>query len=607
MAVTAPPRRPLAVMAPPVVGAQRWRPGRPRRRLAVLLMGSCLAFAAVVARLTFVQTVEHERYADYGASQRFTAVDLPADRGALLDRNGVELALTVTRPTVWADPRLVDDPVATARALAAVLDLDRDELAETLSAEGAFAYVARKVDHETAEEVAALELPGVSLLDESDRELPAESLAQSVIGAVDIDNVGISGLELAYDAQLTGTPGRLVREHDPDGRTIPGGRQAVEPAVPGDDLVLTLDRSLQFEAERVLSRQIEDTGAQGGLVVMMEPATGDLLAVATLMRDDEGEIRPSTANTALTDVFEPGSVTKVVTVSAALEEGLVEPGTHLSVPGWLQVADVEFTDSEPHGGAWWSVHDILVRSSNVGTILIAQQLGRDRIDEYLRAFGLGAETGLGFPGESPGIMLDPESWSGTSIATVPIGQGISVTAVQMLAALNVVANGGTYVQPRLVAATVDGEGTRREVPVASEHPVVSEQTAVDVAAMMTDVVAADEGTGALAAIDGYAVAGKTGTARKPLEGGRGYEVGAYMASFAGFLPAEDPRVSMIVVLDEPRSSIYGGVVAAPVFAELGAYAMRHLRVAPSASSPAETDAGDPSSLASAGAPSHSAG
>ncbi|MBK9181216.1 MAG: penicillin-binding protein 2 [Acidimicrobiales bacterium] len=591
---THPSARTRSVVAPPPSrpSPRAPRAGNPRRRLGVLLLGTCLAFAAVAARLVVVQGVEGERYAAFGASQRIRAVELPAERGSIFDRNGVELAMTVSRRTVWADPRLVEDPQGTAAALAPVLGMLPVELLEPLTRDAEFVYLARKVDDAVAEQVDDLDLPGVSLLDESARDYPAGDLARSVLGAVDVDNIGISGLELAEDEGLTGTPGQLVRERDPQGRTIPSGRQQIEPAVRGDDLVLTLDRSLQYEAERALAAQVTATGARGGLAVVMRPSTGEVLALATIATPDDGEGPPvrTAANTAVTSVFEPGSVNKVITVAGALEEGLVRPDTFFYVPSFLQVADEEFTDNEAHGAESWSVRDILVRSSNIGTILIAQQLGRERIDRYLRDFGLGSQTALAFPGESAGIMLRPEDWSGTSIGTVPIGQGISVTALQMLTAFNVIANGGVYVPPRLVLATVDGQGVEHRVPADAGRRVVSEATAEAVTSMMAGVVGSEEGTGRRAAIDGYAVAGKTGTARKPIEGGVGYRVGAYMSVFAGFVPAGDPQVSIIVVVDEPQTSIYGGVVAAPVFADLGRYALRLLRVPPAeASSPSQGD------------------
>jgi cell division protein FtsI (penicillin-binding protein 3) len=367
-------------------------------------------------------------------------------------------------------------------------------------------------------------------------------------------------------------------EKDVRGRTIPAGRHHLDPAEPGEDLVLTIDRALQFETERALAARIVSSNSKAGTAVVMHTRTGEVLALANLTAGRDGAPpRQSAKNAAVTDVFEPGSVNKVITISAALEEGIVRPDTVLDVPGTIRVADHVFSEHDPHPLARWSITDVMANSSNVGSIMIGQQVGRTRIDRYLRDYGFGAKTGLGFPGESRGILLDPAKWSGTSIGTVSIGQGLSVTAMQMLGAYNAVANGGTWVAPKLVKATVDAGGRRRPTPPSERRQVVSTRTAQQVTAMLSEVVRV--GTGTLAAVDGYTVAGKTGTARKPIEGRRGYQTGAYVASFAGFVPAERPELTVIVVLDEP-TPIYGGLVAAPVFAQIARYGLRQLSVPP---------------------------
>ncbi|CAA9237232.1 MAG: Cell division protein FtsI [Peptidoglycan synthetase] [uncultured Acidimicrobiales bacterium] len=544
-----------------------------------LLVVLVLLFAAVGARLATLQVVAPQDYVARGEAQRLRTVTLPAERGAIFDRNGMELALSVRQRTVWADPRLVTDPTGHAGRLAPVLGIEAEVLEEQLSADGAFVYLARKVGDDVAARVDALELDGVSLLDESKRFAPAEGLATSLIGDVNLDNVGTSGLERQYEDVLVGAPGSLSIERGPDGSTIAGGRQRLEPPDRGDDLVLTLDRSLQFEVERSLGAQITATGALGGTAVVMDPRTGQILAMANLRSDGEGgPPKPSADNMAVTSVFEPGSVNKVITLAAALEEGAFTTDDVLTVPDELQVSVHRYSDSSPHPTEQWSLSDILTKSSNVGTIKIAQELGPAKIDEYLTRFGLGEPTGLGFPDESSGIMLDLDEWSGTSIGSIPIGSGVAVNAVQMLDAFNVIANGGELVQPSIVRATIGPDGTERPVAPSSSRRVVSEGTAAAMRAMLANVITS--GTGTEAAIDGYTVAGKTGTAKKPdLERG-GYEPGAYMASFAGFVPAEDPQLSTIVVLDEPRPVFYGGLTAAPVFADITRYALRQLRIPP---------------------------
>jgi len=560
------------------------RPGRPRLRLVAALLVLMIGFGAIVVRLVEVQALNGEEYAAFGASQRFQDLTLPADRGSIFDRNGNDLAVSLPQQTIWANPSLIEHPLEVATALAAPLALDpagTTALADKLAADAQFTYVARRVDDAVAGAVEDLNLPGISFLEEPKRFSPAGDLARSVLGGVGVDNDGLFGLEKQYDDALTGEPGQLVIEKDPDGRTIPGGEHERVPAQRGDDLVLTIDRSMQYETERALAAQITATGAKHGMVVVSRPATGEILALANLTTDPEtGEIVATGNNMGVTSVFEPGSVNKVITVAAALEEGLVNPTTELTVPDQLQVSDHLYKDHDPHPTEPYSVTRILSESSNIGTIKLAQMLGKDRLDSYLRRFGFGATTALDFPNEAAGQLLAPADYSGTSMGSIPIGQGISVTALQMLEAYNILANDGVYVPPRLVMDTVDSTGQRHPVDAGESRRVVSEQTAEQMREMLVNVVT--EGTGTRGGITGYSVAGKTGTARKPLpEGGYGlpgqYK---YVANFVGFVPATKPELSIIVVIDEPSADIFGGTVAAPVFADLAQYGLRLFRIPP---------------------------
>lgn len=550
----------------------------PTRRLRLLLTVTCTAFAVVAVRVTQLQVVSPARYQQLGIDQRTRVVKLAGMRGALLDRNGRELALSKDQPSIWADPAQVTDPLGAARALSAVLGIDEDTLADRLSRAGRFVWLARQVDDDVAARVRDLRLAGVQELPEPRRFLPGGDLARPVLGTVGTDGSGLGGLELQYQRGLSGSPGELVAEFDPAGNSIPMGSRTIRPARPGDDLVLTIDRSLQFETERVLAEQITTSKAIGGMAVVMDPRTGEVLAMANLRAQEPGgQPAPSPANDALVRVYEPGSTNKVITMSAAIEENVVEPTDVLTVPDRLRVADHVFSDSEDHPTEQMSVTEIFARSSNVGTIQIAQRLGKNSLDRYLRRFGLGTKTGLGFPGESAGLLLDPDRWSGTSIGTVPIGQGLAVTAVQMLQVVNTIANGGVWTEPSIVKATIDETGQTRPRPRPTERRVVSPPTARVLTTMLEEVVRS--GTGTAAAIDGYRIAGKTGTARKPKEGARGY-TDRYIATFAGFAPAEAPRLSLIVALDEP-TPIYGGLVSAPAFAKIAAYGLRLLGVPPS--------------------------
>jgi cell division protein FtsI (penicillin-binding protein 3) len=540
-----------------------------------------------------VQGTSSRGYAALGQSQRERKIVLPARRGSILDRNGVELAMTVQQKTVWANPQLVSDPAGEAAALAPILGADPAELQRRLSGTGAFVYLARKVNDETAAKVAALKLPGVNFIEEPKRFDPAGALGASLLGTVGLDNQGLSGLELQYERQLVGKPGALVVEQDPHGTEIASGIRQERPSASGNDLVLTIDRSMQYETERALAAEIQSAKARGGIAIVMDPRNGEVLAMANLVAGADGvPPQPAPSNLAVTNVYEPGSVNKLITVSAALEEGTIKPDDKLTVPYQMMIANHRFSDHDFHPTGQWSITDIVANSSNIGTIMIGQKLGKDRLDKYLRAYGLGAYSGLGFPGESAGLLLNPKDWSGTSIGTVPIGQGLAVTALQMLQAYNTVANGGMFVPARLVQAVVDADGTRHAVSGGQSRRVISTRTAQQMTAMLSEVVRV--GTGTAAQIDGYTVAGKTGTAKKPLNGR--YVDGLYEASFAGFVPAEAPRLSSIVILDEPTSAIFGGTVAAPVFASIARYGLRRFQIPPPpealrvAVPPASTDA-----------------
>ncbi|MEO5680540.1 MAG: penicillin-binding protein 2, partial [Acidimicrobiales bacterium] len=560
-------------------------------RLRLLLVLCVVASVGILGRLVDLQVRQAPALAERARKQLVRTDRLPAQRGSIFDRSGRDLAISVQVPTIAADPRLVTDPGAEAQLLSTLLDVDAGVLRERLARPGAkFAYLARKVDEDTARRVAerAKDLPGVFSFLEPKRFLPADDLALPVLGKVGPEGEGLSGLEYQYRDVLAGKPGKLVTERDQQGREIPGGRIELDPSARGDDLVLTIDRSLQYETERRLAAQITATSAKGGIALVMDTTSGDLLSVANLeTRETAGPpggkpavvVVPADKDQAVTNVYEPGSVAKLITVAGAIEDAKVRADQTLTVPNTIQVGDHAYTENEQHPAQAWSITDIVANSSNVGTIMIGQQLGKERFDAYLRAFGFGSRTGLGDPGESPGILADPAAYTSTSMGSFPIGQGIAVTAVQMLAAYNAVANGGTYVAPRLVKATLGPDGTQTPTPASEPRRVIGARTAAEMTKMLTEVVRV--GTGTLAAVEGYTVAGKTGTARKPMVGQRGYEQGAYVSSFAGFAPAEQPQLTAMVILDQP-TPIFGGLVAAPVFADLAGFALREMHIPPPA-------------------------
>lgn len=540
----------------------------------------CVIFAAVVVRLVQVQALQAGRYSAYGVSERTRTIALPALRGAVQDRNGKVLALSVPMTSIYADPQLVTDPVGEAKELSPALGTSPDQLQRELSATGQFVYLARTVPDDTAAAVRKLNLPGIAYLQEPKRFAPDGQLAASVLGTVGTDGRGLSGLEYQYDQRLVGRPGQLQVQQGLHGQTIPGTPQQVEAAVPGTTLRLTLDSAIQYQTEQVLGNEIVSSHAKGGMAVIMQSQTGKIVALANLVADANSPTGVSEASSdmAVTSVYEPGSVMKGVTFSAALESGAVTPATRFQVPYSTRLADATIHDAESHPTEFWSVPDILAYSSNVGTLHISQSLGPNRVYDFMRAFGLGSKTTLGVPGESSGLLPQPSRWSATSIGTVPIGQGVAVTAMQILDVYNTIANGGRFVGPQLVDGWVGADGSLQAPASPATRTVVSARTARQMTAMLEDVVAS--GTGTSAAVPGYDVAGKTGTAQIPDTSRGGYQAGAYTASFVGFVPAENPQLTAIVVVDRPTPVFYGGSIAAPVFSQIVSYALRQLQIAP---------------------------
>ncbi|HWC68655.1 MAG TPA: penicillin-binding protein 2 [Acidimicrobiales bacterium] len=550
-----------------------------------------VALAGLFVRVAVLQVFEAAGFVAEGERQRVRSTPLPAARGAIFDRNGFELAISGPRTTLWADPRLVEDPAATTTALTPLLGLGPEQaatLTERLSTDAEFVYVARQVDDVVAQQVLDLELPGLAGYAEPKRFYPNGSLAAGVLGATDPDGNGISGLELLYDEVLAGEPGELIRERSSRGNTIPTGRFELVPARAGDDLVLTIDRALQYKVEQLLRTQVANVGARGGTVVVMR-TDGDIVAMANVRVDREtGRPEVTNANLAAVDTFEPGSVAKIVTAAGALNDGVATPQSVFEVPYQRQFFDVRFTDGIPHGNEMWTLTDIITKSSNIGTMLVSEQLGVPRMEHYLRSFGFGERTGLGFPGEAAGILEPAEEWQGTEKVTVAYGYGVAVTGVQLVAAMNAIANGGEYVSPRLVEATISAEGEARPTPDPERQQVLRPDVAEQLNLILRDVIC--RGTAKEAQMEGYTVAGKTGTAYKARDAGGYTDVAGnrkYYASFAGFLPAEDPQLTILVSIDEPPQSgdHYGGLVSAPLFVQVAKEAVSRFQIPPTTTGP----------------------
>jgi cell division protein FtsI (penicillin-binding protein 3) len=543
-----------------------------------------LSFLTLAVRLFAVQAFSGGHYASIGTAEVTSTVQVPAARGGIYDRNGAVLAVSVPRSTIVADPFLIGHPAQEADVLAPVLKVPADALRSQLSEHSGYVVLARKVDDSTAAEIAKLHLAGIDLLPDSQRVDPAGQLALPVLGMVNAAGMGAAGLEYRYNAALAGRPGTIVVQRTPDDVPFPGGSLTRTAPAPGRGIELTIDQSLQYVTEQSLAAEITSSHAKSGLAVVMDSHTGDVLAMANLTADPAtGQVGEATQNLAVAQVYEPGSVFKLVTFSAALGAGLITPQSTFNVPNMLNIDGWRFHDAENHPTEQLSATQILAQSSNIGTIEIASLAGRDRLAAQMAAFGFGQPSGLRFPGESPGLVRpDPATWRPSDMGSTPIGQDDAVTAQQVLDMVNTVATGGVSVTPRLVRAVVRPGGGVAAVPSTATHRVLTPAVSSILTTMMEQVV--QDGTAVSAAIPGYTVAGKTGTAQIPDSQHGGYIPGAYMATFAGFAPAEHPVLSAIVVLEQP-TPIFGGLVAAPVFSQVMRFALHRYGVPTSASAP----------------------
>lgn len=561
----------------------------PGRRLTLLLLAYLVLTLAMGVRLVNVQVLNAADYALLAERQTQRQIQLPANRGKLYDREGQPLAMSVAAATIYAHPPMLEgedvDRAALAVQLAPLLDRSADEVHELLTRDTTFTHLGRQLPRQVGEQVEAMGLPGIGVVTEPTRSYPAGGLAAQLIGFAGVDNVGLSGLEAQHDDLLAGHPGALRMERAPGGLTISAAPREVHPAVAGTDLVLTLDRQIQYAAEQALAGAVAEHDAKGGSAIVLDVDTGEILAMANVPGfdlDAFGQADPYTrTNRAVTDVYEPGSVSKIITAAAALEEGVVGLHEVLTVPDHYQVGAKRFRDSSPHDPWAITLSDIIGRSSNVGTIKIAERLGAPKLYQSLRDFGYAEPTGFGFPGEAAGLLPQVEDWWVTSLPTIAIGQGVSTTLLQVAGVLETIASGGERVTPSIVKGTAGADGLFRPADPPERRRIVSRATATAVSEMLVDAVEGEHATGSAAAVPGYRVAGKTGTAQKASRTARGYAAGKYVASFAGFTPAEDPAIVVAVMIDEPMNEIYGGVVAAPVFAEIAGFALGHRRVAPS--------------------------
>jgi cell division protein FtsI (penicillin-binding protein 3) len=560
---------------------------RTKTRVRGLLLVSLVAFGAIGVRLVQIQTLSAPRLRAMALSQRLRTIPLSAERGGIFDRSGSDLAISVTRDTIYADPTYIDDPGKYAATLAPVVGVDESGLYHDLLAakksKSRYVVVAKTVDDDvsarTKKVVEDDKLAGIGFIPESKRIYPSDLLAAPVLGTVGTDQTGLSGLESQYNSLLEGHDGSISVEVDQSGHEIPRTVRKNVPARRGSDLVLSIDENLQYQVESSLADQVAAQHATGGTAVITDTRTGDILAMASVdgLAYGSSLAGPLEHNRPMTDVLEPGSTNKAITVATALQDNLITPSTMFTVPDQIWMGGHQYKDDEVHATEQMNAGQILTHSSNVGAIRIASLLGKDRLDHALRSFGLGSLTAATFPGQSPGLLIPVSQYADTGMGSVPIGYGLAVTPLQMVDVYATLANGGVTVPPRLLDATISPNGKRKDTAIVAGHRVVSAATAARVTQMLEGVV--QQGTGVCAAVPGFDVAGKTGTSRIPLATG-GYSQSQHMASFVGYAPAEAPRIASIVILNNPRD-VYGGSAAAPVFSEIMAAALRAEDVVPS--------------------------
>lgn len=546
------------------------------RRIALLFLIFALALGAALLRAVWFGTVKAPALKRAAATQQVQTVELPAPRGTVTDRHGNVLAVSESASDVSATPYLVADPVATAEQLAPLLERDPLEIARKLDTRSGFVYLARRVPAARAKQIRALRLEGISLTPSSLRTYPRGWLASQVLGTASEDPGGGMGLEYAHDRVLRGRDGLRRIVSGALGQAI--SIEDVRPTVPGRDIRLTIDAAMQEKVESALEEVGRTYTPKSATAIVMDPQTSELLAIANWPRTDAnnpgGAPLEALRNRAVADTYEPGSTFKAFTVAAALQDGTVTPATRIHLPTQLNIADRVLHDDHPRPEKTASVAEILAESSNIGAVKVALMMGAKRFDQWVRRFGFGRPTGVALPGEEIGIVPTYAQYSGSSIANLPIGQGQSVTPMQMVAAYAAIANGGILRPPRIVDA-VDGVERPRE----RGRRILSPQTAAQVREMLRGVLAAG-GTAAEAEIPGYDLAGKTGTSNKVDRTTGEYSKTDYWASFIGFAPASRPRLLVAIVVDEPRGSIYGGDVAAPAFQEIAAWALPYLGVKP---------------------------
>jgi len=554
-------------------------------RVRIRLISGLFAFFFVVisARAFYLQVVDKEKLAKLAERQYQKIVPLTPARGVIYDRNNSPLAVSIEMDSCFAEPRNIDDIRDTVAKLSPLTGIPRGALEKKLKSNKNFVWLQRRLPPDLTRRISDLDLDGISFVKETKRFYPNGELAGHVIGFTGLDPDGLEGIELKYNNTILGSTGYLVTERDALGRDIEKKGIVVTRPSKGHNVILTLDKNIQYLTEKELAKAVTSSGARGGTALVMEPQTGRLLAMANypFFNPNSFSQYPTAIlkNKTIVDSFEPGSTFKVFLIASALEEKVVSPNDYFNCEnGSYSIGGRTIHDTHKYGRL--SVSDILKYSSNIGAAKIGSILGQERLYYHLKEFGFGARTGIDLPGEAYGYLRNGSQWFGVDLATISFGQGVSTTALQLITAVSAVANGGTLIKPFIVEKITDENGAvLQETTPQSVRRVISEETAAKMTKMM-EGVATEGGTGMSASVDGYLVAGKTGTAQKVDPITRGYSVDKRTASFVGFVPANNPLLTILVVVDEPKTSPYGGVVAAPAFSAIAQQSLCYLKVSP---------------------------
>ena len=555
----------------------------PNLRFRVVVGFFILAMGLYTMRVVELQIIRGPANARAAYNQRVQTFIVPAQRGEITDVNGQTLATTIQTVNVTTDQTLIRNPLATARALAPILKMPIKRIATTLDGKARYKIVARGVTSSQWRKIASLDLAGIFHEPTVTRSYPGGTLAANILGYVGDEGKGLGGLEFALDKTLMGVNGTSTVEQV-NGREIPTSERHTIDPINGTSVQLTIDADLQGIVERALANGVRKAGAEAGDVIVMDPRTGNILSMATYPtfnpNKPQGTEDLYKQNHPVTFGFEPGSTSKMMTMAAVLEEGKAKPQSGFTVPSGLPRGGTTFHDDIPHGRWRLTLTGILARSSNMGTILAAERIGKQKLYDYLRKFGIGESTGLSFPGESSGILPTLDKWSSTTFPTLAFGQGLNVTALQVASVYSTIANNGVRLKPRLIDGTFDANGKYQPTPESPGVRVVSKKTAKWVREMLESVVSS-EGTAAGATISGYRVAGKTGTAYR--WDSKLHRYNGYVASFVGMAPADKPSLVVAVIMHRPVNGHFGSVVSAPVFKIVMTYALQHLRIPPTGS------------------------